>query len=300
MRKTSRRTRYALVAIGIAAIVAIAAAVVTYRQNEEIQRASLRLSEGMKLVIADTDRRTKSNEKWYRVATDHKLAIAVLRTIRGPDSQGRVVGTGFLIDGKSLHHDFRGKTLFITAGHVVSHILEGRFADIEHTDSRDSVKKISAHFPSMSNDARLLFDDLLFYSFDLDYAVLTTRGPIPPHATTLAMNRQKVSAETEIDGIAILHWTGSNGFVLGLGHVLPQPLSLLEPGSQKLRYTHVTEGGASGAPVFSTGTAELLCLHQGVSRDAVPPSGNCTTFDRITADIASKITDREARSRLLQ
>ena len=48
-QKIARRTGYLVFAMGIAAIIAIAAAIITYQQYEEIQSATLRLEEGLRL-----------------------------------------------------------------------------------------------------------------------------------------------------------------------------------------------------------------------------------------------------------
>ena len=227
-----------------------------------------------------------SNEKWYRVATDHKLAIAVLGEDQGLNKDVRQIGTGFLIDGGSLHSELYGDTLFITAGHVISSFVGDRDMDPQHVDTRKKIRELSARFPSMSSNVELSFDELLFYSSDLDYSILTIEGDIPSYATTVTLNSENL--KSNVYGIAVLHWTEAEGFVLGLGHVLGQPSDRQEPFPSELRYTHVTGPGASGAPVFSMETAELVCLHQRGSRNVDPPWAACTTFDQILADIASK------------
>jgi TIR domain len=122
-----------------------------YSQNKRIESATLRLRAGIKLKIAQTEHIVNATEKWYRVATDSKLSIGV---IRRELKTGEAAGTGFLMRGDSLHRKWDTRLVFLTAAHVLR--------DLEKASS--NMVGFTATFPALSNEESVGFEKLVFLS----------------------------------------------------------------------------------------------------------------------------------------
>jgi hypothetical protein len=281
LRNLQRRTIYGLIAAGALVLLVGALAFFIHQQYQEIQQASLRLRAGMKLKIADTDRIIHATENWYRVATDHKLSIGILR-----DSARRYTSTGFLMRADTLHTNWGPELVFVTADHVI------------RTPGRDEadLAKLSASFPALGDESEIRFERLLYQSDlkDLDVAVMRISGKPPKNAVPI----EKIAPAGQKDplgGVAVLHWTAAEGFSLGFGHGIARPEAGDRVTADLSRrkglhyYTHVTGGGASGAPVFDADTGNLVCLHQGGMVQAPRPWAYCTSIASVIERIAAEV-----------
>jgi hypothetical protein len=243
-----------------------------------LEGATLRLREGMKLKIADTDHTVLTTEKWYRIATDYKLAVG---TYRAPLAGAGVmdIGTGFLVSGDGLRAEWAGRVVFITASHVIRGGMPG---------GSTNLARASIAFPGIGDTGEIKPSEVLFESGfdDLDVAVLGLAGPPPRHAVPVDFGRQ-VQTASELSGIAVLHWTAADGFTLGFGHGVSKPDTNGQFGDDRMYYTHVTGGGASGAPVFDANSGSVVCLHVAGITNRPRPIGVCTSAARILAAITS-------------
>ena len=247
------------------------------------------------MKIADTDHTVTTTEKWYRIATDYKLAMG---TYRAPLSgSGEMdIGTGFLVNGGGLRAEWGGRVVFITASHVI------RAGEPSGTTN---LSRASIGFPGIADAGRLKPSDVLFESrsAELDVAVLGLGGA-PPRQTVPVDFGSQIQAASELNGIAVLHWTAVDGFTLGFGHGVPPPDGSRDIPNQRMYYTHVTGGGASGAPVFDANSGNVVCLHVGGNTRIARPVGICTSAASILAAITAKSAaavdrgGRAARSRV--
>jgi len=307
LQKLDRRTRFGVLGMSVMAVVLGFVAWLAYwasvqakvqKQQAQLQKndaqlqkhqaqqalarlegAALRLREGMKLRIADTDHVVTTTEKWYRIATDYKLSIG---TYRAPmfDLAASDIGTGFLVQGGGLRPEWKGRVVFITASHVIH---------AGDTRGQVNLSQASIVFPGIGENARVRPNEVLFESAidALDVAVLGLASAPPRFAVAVDLPSQIQSKET-LDGIAVLHWTGADGFTLGFGHGVSTP-PVAEVSGDRMYYTHVTGPGASGAPVFDANSGSVVCLHVG----GLPPTerrrlGFCTSMAKIVAAIARK------------
>ena len=279
LKQLSRRTKYGMAGLFVLAVLSCFAAAIAYTQNQALQGASLRLRDGMTLKIADTDHAVTSTEKWYRIATEYKLAIGVYRDPRvGPGKEGQV-GTGFLVNGGSLRAEWTDQVVFMTA----SHVLRAYWQDVAPDISRAEIV-----FPGIERAAPLGVEEVLFDSrtADLDVAVLRLRGALSRHAVPVDLSSQ-IESKDALGGIAVLHWTGQDGFALGFGHGVAKPNPDMGAGEGRMYYTHVTGGGASGAPVFDTSSGNVVCLHVGGNARSPRPVGYCVSMSKIVAAIGA-------------
>ena len=254
----------------------------TLEAASQLEGARLRLREGMKLKIADTDHPVTTTDKWYRIATDYKLAIGVYRVPYFGAGETDI-GTGFLVQGGGLHPDWAGRVVFITASHVIRAGGSGE----------PNLEQASIAFPGIDRTTRLKISEILYESkiAELDVAVLRLAGELPRYAVPVDLPG-KVQSNEELGGIAVLHWTAADGFSLGFGHGLSKSEGGTQTPAGRMFYTHVTGGGASGAPVFDASTGNVACLHGGGNPRAPRPYGYCTSMSKIMAAIAAKPASR--------
>lgn len=241
-----------------------------------LEGASLRLREGIKLKIAKTEKPVTATEKWYRIATDYKLAIGTYRVAAGGKEYDQ--GTGFLVHGGGLRREWAGRVVFITAYHVIRG---------GSRENETNVARASVVFPGIGENARVKLKEVLFFSDikDLDVAVMALEGAPPRHTVPVELTSHVQPAE-QLTGIAVLRWTGADGFALGLGHGVSPPANLRGVHGERMFYTHVTGPGASGAPVFDANTGNVVCLHVGSIPQPEPTHGFCTPMEKIVAAIA--------------
>lgn len=253
------------------------------RQAEEatarLEGASLRLREGIKLKIAKTDHAVTATEKWYRIATDYKLAIGTYRTAYF-DSNETDIGTGFLVKGGSLRAEWAERVVFLTASHVIR---------AGAPQNETNLSRASIIFPGIGENARVKLSGVLFESRvqNLDVAVLALADAPPRHTVPVDLVSQ-IQPNDELSGIAVLHWTQQDGFALGLGHRIPAPAA--NPGNRadRMFFTHVTGAGSSGAPVFDANSGNVVCLHVGGRPDGPQPFGVCTPIEKIVTAIGQR------------
>jgi hypothetical protein len=277
LKKFSRLTRYGFIGVVVLGAVVTVWAFVTYQQHQALKEARLRLREGMVLKIAQTDHIVHATEKWYRIATDYKLAIGTYRTQSSATMDVPLIGSGFLVKGDSLRSEWRDQVVFLTASHVIHGGNQNSEPDFAHA---------SVTFPGIAGGTPSKVAGVLFDSSRLDVAVLELSGGLPPHAVPVALASQ-IEWKEKLDGIAVLHWTAEDGFSLGLGHGLDPP-SEDSDRPDRMYFTFMTGPGASGAPVFDTSSGNVVCLHQGAG--AGHPRrryGYCTSIAKVVAAIAS-------------
>jgi cytochrome c-type biogenesis protein CcmH/NrfG len=274
LKQMSRRTRYGVIAMSVLALISSLAAAIAYTQNQALQRASLRLQEGMKLKIADTDHVIIATEKWYRIATDYKLAIGVYNA-RLPESgePGRL-GTRFLVKGGGLRSEWSNQVVFVTTSHTIH--SQPAAAELD-------LSQAYIVFPGIG-ETRLGVDKILFESKDLDVAVLSLAGTLPRQLVPVDLAGQ-IESRDSLDGVAVLQWTAQDGFALGFGHGINKPST---DGDNRMYYTYVTGPGASGAPVFDTNSGNVVCVHVGSVPGPPRLVGFCTSISKIVAAIRSK------------
>src|SRR5207253_1406120 len=132
-------------------------------------------SEGVRLKIADTQHTVLSTEKWYRIATNDKLAIGIIHY--GSGESEYAIGTGFLVRGESLSQRWQGSVVFLTARHVLH----------AHDDEKPpgQLKDYSVTFPGVDK-REVKFDKILLQSEQPDFAVLSISDK-PGNATTITL-----------------------------------------------------------------------------------------------------------------
>lgn len=280
LKQLSRRTKYGLVGMLALAVLSILAAVIAYTQNQALQGASLRLREGMKLRIADTDHMVTATEKWYRIATDYKLAIGVIHLRLPGPSETEQVGTGFLVKGEGLRAEWINQVVFVTASHNIRSQSQVAESDLSQA---------YIVFPGIDDATRLEVEKILFESGpeDLDVAVLSLAGVLPRHAAPVDLASQ-IESKDALGGIAVLQWIGQDGFSLGFGHGTDKPSTSIGTGDNRMYYTHVTGPGASGAPVFDASSGNVVCLHVGADVRPPRPVGYCTSMSKIISAISAR------------
>lgn len=276
LEKLSRRTYLGLIGVSLLAIVSIVAFVFAYKQNQALQGASIRLREGIKLKIADTDHQVIATEKWYRIATDYKLAIGLLRNHASEVGEPDTFATGFLVTGEGLRAEWRDQIVFMTSYHNFD----------TYGGTKPDISQAYIVFPGVDNDTRLKVKNVLFESRDLDVMVISLDGELSRHAEPVDLVGQ-IESKDALTGIAVLHWTAQDGFTLGLGHGVAAPNTPSASNENQMYYTHVTGPGASGAPVFDTSSGNVVCLHQGAVQS---PRfvGFCTSISKIVSAIKAK------------
>lgn len=271
-----KRTRRGIVALSALFALAVGTALVAFWQARNLERASLRLREDLKLRIADTEHPVEASEQWYRIVTDFKLAIGAYISLK---KEGMQTGSGFLVQGGNLRDEWKSQVVFLTASHV-----------IRPQNGKPDLSQGYLVFPGVNREKRVRVEDILFESrmSDLDVAVLRLSA-LPRHAVAVELAGQ-TEAKQKLKGVAVLYWTPKS-FWIGIGHGISRPS---DTGARvdRMHYTHATEGGASGAPVFDADSGKVVCLHQaGYSkpqqRAARPTVGECMSIAKIVAAIAA-------------
>jgi hypothetical protein len=277
LKRTERRTR--LMMAGVAVLLAITGAVAyfAWSQKQAIEAADLRLRSGIKLRLANTERVVDIDDNWYRIVTDHKLAIGKIS--RG----GSYFATGFLIQGSALHPEFGNGPLLLTANHIMDGAAE-----------RGDLGRFAVVFPAVDGERQVQFDSVAFVSRDIDVVAIRLKPNLPRGVAPVERIR-KMSTNEVLDAVAVLHWSGE-GFALGVGHGLPLPWSTPPAmphgakGTGVLTYTRASAAGSSGAPVFDPDKGDLVCIEQAATTasDKAPAMALCRSVADLIDAIAAE------------
>lgn len=262
---------------------------------EDLRAANLRLDRKIALRVAPTGAlQFKAGEHWYRIATDYAGAIAIVKGSAGQDR----IGSGFIVRGSALHESWGADPVFVTASFVIG---------------KDALApaRASASFPGLEGDTHSIgFDAMLWerpFDDDIGVSVLRIKGPLPFAAkpiervrTTRFEGLREAAAALPPDAGGSLgralatvgYGAISSGFALFLHNLSgwtgrdPQGRPL------RLRYSHVTEGGAGGAPVFDVETGELVAVHQSGMFAGGPGArvGEGAAMDTVVAAIRADLT----------
>ncbi len=272
----------------LASILAVVFALDANRKTKITEKDNLRLSEGIKLKIAPTDRPLLIEEKWYRIATDYKLSVAILSS---PSNKA----TGFLIEGSVFNPNWAAETILVSAGHVLM----------------PNPSNFTAVFPGVDPNQNIKLGETIF-SFsldDLDVAGVRLEGKLPrgvvaiSNVKLIGTNSHLNQPEQDLirdlgptsigeilssmsfgmDELSMVGWSADDDFFLSINRLVRTHPS---PNKLTLEYTYTPSGGSSGAPIFDANTGELVCVHQrgGFGKneqDNLIGIGTCTTISSI-------------------
>jgi hypothetical protein len=262
---------------------------------DELTAANIRLTPSVKLRIGHPAPGSMGGhiirEDWYKIATDGTRAVVVMKAPGNPMYSSSFIGTGFAVKGSALADTLGPEPVVVTAHHAASVSRKG--------DSIDPFG-LRAYFPGIGDKAEIGFDRVIWASANHDVVVLGVGTPlpfgaIPIHSVTRLDTAMHFVSQTDgsQDGarnrsLMVLSYLAVDprqpllrpqdvGFHLGVAQSLraevrshPLP-NADDPRASTLWYTHVTAGGASGAPVFDANTGEVLCVHH----SGRPPEGGC-------------------------
>lgn len=266
------------------------------QQNDSLRAANLRLERKVSLRVAPTGTSNyQVGPNWYQIASDYAGAIALVRQKQDP---GSLIASGFVVEGDKLHPSFGTKPVFLTVSFAVSAAGKDAgplpdnarvFPNIAPSATVAAPNEVKAEFPGLDPSANaILFRRALWEEpapRGVGLIVLEIDGPLPfgvkPISRVQAALPEdlRVLTAQEAPGVAdiayrsplrelsIVGFGASVGFSVFLnklvGKVEHDPI---EAGADmkrtELAYTHATEGGAAGAPVFDIATGELVAVHQ--------------------------------------
>lgn len=266
--------------IAAAIIFAIGAAVagVAWWQERktvnELRAANLRLERKIALRVAPSGVAAyfvKPN--WYQIASDYSGAIAIVA------SRDQRFGTGFIIRGSALYGPWGDEPVFVTAFHVIGSETSHRIGGIRPEEAQIT-------FPGLrEKDDPIKFGAILWQRpieeqgvREQGVTVLRIKGALPFGARPIDKVRNQdfenlqhldlksISAKIEVTTGRPLATIGFGGMNAGFTLFLNNLVGVLEsdPDGKPLRlaYTHVTEPGASGSPVFDIETGDLVAIHE--------------------------------------
>ena len=255
---------------------------------EELRASNLRLTRTIALRVAPTgDASYVAGPGWYSIATDYAGAVAVLK-----EATHGYSSSGFLIRGSALHAAWGTEAVLVTA----SFSLRG-------ADRPFHPRDWTVQFPGLDGKAIGLGMPLWESRGELDVTVLRVAGPLPFAARPIERVRT-----TAFDGLPHLPpgdrrrqqplpgrglaTVAHGGVSIGYGLLLHRLVGWEETSAQerplRLVYTHVTEPGASGAPVFDIETGELVAIHQHRSGPG-EKLGSGASLDAVKAAIESDL-----------
>jgi len=274
----------AAVIFAIGAAVAGAAWWQERKTVDELRAANLRLDRKIALRVAPSGHTAYFvNPNWYQIASDYSGATAIVAsTVQiGSDSivasKNQSIGTGFIIWGSALYGPWGDGPVFVTANHVI-----GSEAVMLHVAL--SPEDAQATFPGLTEkDDPIKFGAILWQRPIEEHqvrkqgvTVLRIKGALPFGAKPIEKVRNKefenlhhldrLSTTTNVTAGRPLATIGFGGVNAGFALFLNNLVGVLEsdPDGKPLRlaYTHVTEPGAAGAPVFDIETGEIVAIHE--------------------------------------
>jgi hypothetical protein len=254
---------------------------------EELEAANLRLNRKIALRVAPTDTAYFVKPNWYQIASDYSGAIAIVQKLgalklTGPKADQadlfgpqHLYGTGFIVQGSALYAPWGDDPVFVTASLVVCTQKE--------TCLRP--EQAQAIFLGLGeNSPPITFGRLLFESPFLNPAEGGSYEKVG--VTILRINERLPFGAKPIDKVKRQDFSPF-GFGLGAKDEAKsrRPLAIVGFGAGRpedraagfalflntlvgaagspiyLIYTHVTQPGASGAPVFDIETGEVVAIH---------------------------------------
>jgi hypothetical protein len=198
------------------------------------------------------------------------LACPCPRAVASTPPRG---GTGFIIRGSALYGPWGDEPVFVTAFHVIS-------------DLGIRPEEAQATFPGLSKkDDPIKFGAILWQRpieeqgvREQGVTVLRIKGALPFGARPIEkvrnqefenlqhLDQKSTSAKIEVTTGQPLATIGFGGMNAGFALFLNNLIGVWEddPDGKPLRlaYTHVTEPGASGSPVFDIETGDLVAIHE--------------------------------------
>jgi hypothetical protein len=266
------------------------------QQNVELKAANLRLERKVSLRVAATGTSPyQVGPNWYQIASDYAGAIALVRTKAG---SGNSIASGFVIEGDKLHASFGPKPVFVTVSFAVSSAgpdagqvpSDARvFPNIVPGSAIATSAEVEAEFPGLDPKnntiefGRTLWEESVNGGAGL--IVLEIAGPLPFGVKPITRVQATMPADLrlltdkEAPGVAdityrsplrelsIVGFGVSVGFSVFLNKLVGKvEHDSIAEGSDLKRtefaYTHATEAGAAGSPVFDIATGELVAVHQ--------------------------------------
>jgi hypothetical protein len=185
------------------------------------------------------------NLQWFHTALDRCRGVARIET-----SNGHAIGTGFLLDGRALHPDFRPLVL-LTAGYVI-----GDSGEIPLDEARVTFRSLGDKIPLRL--VRTLWSSPPPNQFDATVVELAGY-PVDAVPLPVAPRRPRLvpTAETYIVG----HPRGSDQVQLSI-----RDNRLLDADDRRLHYRTPTAPGSGGSPVFDSNWEVIALHHAGGSR----------------------------------
>lgn len=295
------------------------------KQNDTLKAANLRLERKMSLRVAPTGTtKYQVGPNWYQIASDYSGAIAMVLRKTGSDP---AIASGFVIEGDKLHASFGPKPVFVTVSFAVS--AGGTDGGVVPADARvfpniapgsaiATPGEVKAEFPGLDPSANTIAFSRKLWEEELDdgagIIVLEIDGPLPFGVkpitrvqASLPEDLRKLSASESfglpdiayrapLRELSIVGFGYSVGFSVFLnklaGIVEYEQIAESIPDKRiALAYTHATEGGAAGAPVFDIATGELVAIHQmGGNKSAAFPLARGISLVSVKAAIARDLS----------
>lgn len=210
--------------------------------------------------------------QWFGTAIERCRAVArIEHQIEGP------IGTGFLVDGASLHPDFPTVVLLTNAHVIGPHALSPAKAEITFRAIEGGTGKFHVVRVLWTSPKEALDTTIVQLDGCPDGA---SRCPV---ATQRPLLDTKPPPRTYIVG----HPSGADQIKLSV-----RDNRLLDADETRLHYRTPTEGGSSGSPVFN-GEWELIALHH-AGRKEMPrlhgkpgtyPANEGIWLDRVVASL---------------
>lgn len=206
-----------------------------------------------------------SGERYFGFATMQKL----LRSCEGvacvTDRSGAGLGTGFLVQGRSLSERFPDAPVLVTNAHVVGGAVP-KSINVADARIRFEVESINAASPVFHEAAELLFTSAPGdmgqgepFDDNLDVSVLALRS-WPKDCVCLHVTEALPTIDARSKAYVVGHPRGA-----GLQVSINDSLLLDIDDSRKLvHYRTPTEPGSSGSPVFNANW-DVMALHHGGS-----------------------------------
>jgi V8-like Glu-specific endopeptidase len=185
--------------------------------------------------------------RWWQMGIERCQAVARIETL-----SGKPAGTGFLLQGQTLHPSLGETLLLLTNAHVISDdpVVSAALRSVEAVVSLDARRELGGAAEAF-RVAELLFSsppgELDATLARLDRPV----GPTTPYPVARGLPR--------LDGVQRVYVIGHPG-----GRSVEFSLNdnlLLDHEDPRLHYRAPTEGGSSGSPVFNA-EWELIGLHR--------------------------------------
>jgi hypothetical protein len=209
--------------------------------------------------------------EWWRKGLDAAGAVGSVIA-----SNGAVIGTGFVVQGESIHDRWRGQKLVVTNFHVCN--KEGR-------DKGLPPDEIEIAFSAMEERVRYQVSEVLYESEPMAYdcAILCLNKPldgIQPIAIARNLPVLDQNAGGQSRRVFVIGHPGGRGLQFSVhDNEILDIEQVAGAGPQRLHYRTPTEPGSSGSPVFRSNDWRAIALHHAGGKAIKKLNGKAGTYD---------------------